>query len=145
MTTTPAMDEYGDMLAPEALEADEIDNEKLDKYLNAELIFDMGTGTEWRGRVIKCAKGTTGQPIGRGHANPLFDTREYVVEFINGSTENNFANVMDENMYAQVDDKGRQYQLLDEIADHRTDRTALRIEDGFMVSQNGNNVPKQTT
>jgi hypothetical protein len=145
VTTTPAVDEYGDMIVPELLEADDIDDEVLDKYLNAELIFDMGTGAERRGRVIKRAKGTTGQPIGRGHANPLFDTREYVVEFTDGSTENYFANVIAENMYAQIDDEGRQYQLLDEIADNRSDGTALRIEKGFTVSRNGNRVPKQTT
>ena len=145
VTTTPADDEYGDMLAPEALEADDMSDEIMDKYLNTELIFDMGTGAERRGRVIKRAKGVTGQPIGRSHTNPLFDTREYVVEFTDGSTENYFANVIAENMYAQVDDEGRQYQLLDDIADHRSDGTALRIEDGFTVSQNGNRVPKQTT
>jgi hypothetical protein len=143
--TTPTVGDYGDMLTPDTLEADDVDDEILDKYLNTELIFDMGTGAERRGRVIKRAKGTTGQSIGRGHANPLFDTREYVVEFTDGSTENYFANVIAENMYAQVDDEGRQYQLLDEIADHRSDGTALRIEDGFTVSHNGNRVPKQTT
>ena len=145
VTTTPAVDEYGDMIVLESLEADDIDDEVLDKYLNAELIFDMGTGAERRGRVIKRAKGTTGQPVGRGHANPLFDTREYVVEFTDGSIENYFANVIAENMYAQIDDEGRQYQLLDEIADHRSDGTALRVENGFTVSRNGNRVPKQTT
>ncbi len=145
VTTTPKEEEYGDMLTTDTLEADDVDDEALDKYLNTELIFDMGTGAVRRGRVIKRAKGTTGQPIGRGHANPLFDTREYVVEFTDGSTENYFANVIAENMYAQVDDEGRQYQLLDEIADHRSDRTTLRVEDGFTVSQNGNRVPKQTT
>jgi hypothetical protein len=145
VTTTPAVDEYGDMIVPESLEADDIDDKVLDKYLNAELIFDMGTGAERRGRVIKRAKGTTGQPVGRGHANPLFNTREYVVEFTDGSTENYFANVIAENMYAQIDDEGRQYQLLDEIADHRSNETALRIENGFTVSRNGIRVPKQTT
>ena len=145
VTTTPADDEYGDMLAPDALEADDMSDEIMDKDLNTELIFDMGSGAERRGRVIKRAKGVTGQPIGRSHTNPLFDTREYVVEFTDGSTENYFANVIAENMYAQVDDEGRQYQLLDYIADHRSDGTALRIEDGFTVSQNGNRVPKQTT
>ena len=52
VTTTPAVDEYGDMIVLESLEADDIDDEVLDKYLNAELIFDMGTGAERRGRVI---------------------------------------------------------------------------------------------
>ncbi len=131
VTTTPTEEEYGDMLTMGTLEADDVNDETLDKYLNAELIFDMGTGAERRGHVIKRAKVTTGQPIGRGHANPLFYTREYVIEFTDGSLKNYFANVIAENMYAQVDDEGRQYQLLDKITDHRSDGMALRIEDGF--------------
>ena len=52
--------------------------------------------------MVKRAKGTSGDPIGRAHSNPLFDTREYVVEFTDGSTENYFANVIAECMYAQA-------------------------------------------
>ncbi len=72
--TTVTMDEYGDTLTPDALEGDDVDDEVIDKYLNTELI-GMGTGAERRGCVIKRAKGTAEQPIGRGHANPLLDTR----------------------------------------------------------------------
>jgi hypothetical protein len=76
VTTTPAAKKGGDMLTPDALEANDVDDEVLDKYLNTELILDMGTGAKRQGCVIKRVKGTTGQPIGRGHTNPLFDTRE---------------------------------------------------------------------
>ena len=37
---------YDDMNLPETPEADEIDDALTDKYLNAELIFDIGTGSE---------------------------------------------------------------------------------------------------
>jgi Reverse transcriptase (RNA-dependent DNA polymerase) len=143
--TTPTDAEYGDMLTADALESDDIDEEAIDKYLNAELIFDVGTGSERRGRVIKRAKGTTGDAIGKAHANPLFDTREYVVEFTDGTTENYFANVIAENMCAQIDSEGKQYQLLQEIVDHRSDNTAVTIDNGFTVSRNGNRVPRPTT
>jgi hypothetical protein len=50
--------------------------------------------------VVKRARGTSGEPIGCAHSNPLFDTREYVhVEFTDGCTENYFVN-------AQVDSEG---------------------------------------
>ena len=143
VTTTD--EEYGDMNMEEALEADDIDDEAVDKYLNAELIFDVGSGSERRGRVMKRARRSTGEPVGRAHANPLFDTREYVVEFTDGTMENYFANVIAENMYSQVDSEGRQFQLLDEIVDHKSDNSAIKIEDGFMISRNGNRIPKQTT
>jgi hypothetical protein len=135
----------GDMPFPDSLEADDIDDELLDKYLNAELLFDVGTGSERKGRVVKRAKRTSGEPIGRAHANPLFDTREYVVEFTDGSTKNYFANVIAECMYAQVDSEGNQYQLLNEITDHRSDNSAIPIADGYVTSRNGNRIPKPTT
>ena len=138
-------EDYGDMTIPDAMDADDIDNETLDKYLNAELVFDSGTGSERKGRVVKRAKGTSGEPIGRAHADPLFDTREYIVEFADGSTENYFANVIAECMYAQADAEGNQFQLLDEITDHRSDNSAIPIDDGFVTSRNGNHVPKPTT
>ena len=137
--------EYDDMIVMPALEADDLGDEAVDKHLNAELNFDVGTGNERRGRVMKRAKLTAGEPIGRAHHNPLFDTREYVVEFTDGRTENYFANVIAENMFAQVDSEGRQYQLLDEIVDHKSDGTAIKCENGFTISRNGNRVPKPTT
>jgi hypothetical protein len=54
--------------------------------LNAELIFDVGTNNERRGRVIKRARGLDGEPLGRAHTNPLIDTREYDIEFSDGTT-----------------------------------------------------------
>jgi hypothetical protein len=34
--------------------------------------------------------------------------------------------------------------LMDEITDHRADDSALRVTDGFVISRNGNRVPKKT-
>jgi hypothetical protein len=48
-------------------------------------------------------------------------------------------------MFAQVDDKGNQFLLLDEISDHREDASAVSFDDGFTVSKNGNRVPKMNT
>ena len=72
------------------------------------------------------------------HSNPLFNTREYVVDLTDGSTENYFANVIAECMYAQVDSEGNQYQFLSEITDHRSDNSAVPVADGFVISRNGN-------
>jgi hypothetical protein len=63
-------DDYGDMVIPDTWDADDINDDMIDKYLNAELIFDVGTGSKRRGRVVKRAKGTSGEPIGRAHSNP---------------------------------------------------------------------------
>jgi hypothetical protein len=133
------------MLVNESMESDDMTDDVLDKYLNAKLVFDVGSGNERRGRVLKRAKGSTGEPVGRAHYNPLFDTHEYVVEFIDGTTGNYYANVIAENMSSQVDSEGHQYQLMEEIVDHRSDNTAVLREEGYTVSRNGNRVPKVTT
>ncbi len=95
--------------------------------------------------MVKRAKGISGEPIGRARSNPIFDAREYVVEFTDGSSENYFAKVIAACMYAQVDSEGNQYQLLNEITDHRSDNSAIQIADGFVTSRNGNRIPKPTT
>ena len=60
-TVPPGDDMDGDDTPfPDSLEADDIDDEFFDKYLNAELIFDVGTGNERKGRVVNRAKGTSG-------------------------------------------------------------------------------------
>ncbi len=138
-------EDFGDMIIPDTLDADDINNNVIDKYLNTELIFNVGTGSKRGGHVVKRAKGTSGKPIGRAHSNPLFDTQEYVIKFTDGTTENYFANVIAECMYAQVDSEGNQYQLLSKITDHRSDNSAIQIADGFTTRRNGDRVPKPTT
>ena len=63
--------------------------------------------------------------------------REYEVEFTDGTREKYQANVIAENMYAQVDDEGLQYLLLQEITDHRKGNSAVPISEGTVRSANG--------
>jgi hypothetical protein len=65
----PSAKDYGDMHANERSEDD--DKKAIDKYLNAELILNMGTHDERRGRRIKRTRGLDGEPIGCTLANPL--------------------------------------------------------------------------
>ena len=135
--------EYGDDIMEERPEDD--DEEAIDKYLNVELILDLGSTDERRGRVVKRSRGLDGEPIGRAHSNPLLDTREYEVEFTDGTKEKYMANVIAENMFAQVDDEGKQYLMLKEIVDHKSDETAITKENGYTESSNGNRIPKITS
>ena len=50
---TPTDQDYGDMITRELPEAD--DEEAKDKYLNVELILDVGLGNERQRRVTKIA------------------------------------------------------------------------------------------
>jgi hypothetical protein len=82
---TPMEEEYDDMIVEEHPEGD--DEEAVDKCLNMVLRMGAGTDDERWGRVIKHAKGIGGEPVGHAHTNPFFDTREYEVEFTNGTIE----------------------------------------------------------
>jgi hypothetical protein len=48
-------------------------------------------------------------------------------------------------MYAQVDDEGNMFQLLDEIMDHKKDDTAIDIANGTVTTSSGNVKPTITT
>ena len=37
-----------------------------------------------------------------------------------------------ESIFATIDDEGRMYQLLREITDHRSDNSAVKIDDGYV-------------
>jgi hypothetical protein len=48
-------------------------------------------------------------------------------------------------MYAQINDKGNMFQLLDEIMDHKKDDTVNDIANGTVTLSSGNVKPKIST
>jgi hypothetical protein len=96
-------------------------------------------------RVAKRVKNDDGNPVGIHHNNPILDGREYEVEFPDWSTETYTANVIAENVYAQINAEGHQHVILKEIVGHNTDASALTPDDGFTVNANGACRPKFTT
>ena len=68
------------------------DEESVDKYLNVELILDVVSANERQGRVAKRLRVLDGEAVGRAQANPVFDTREYDIEFTDGSVDKYTAN-----------------------------------------------------
>ena len=59
--------------------------------------------------------------------------------------DNYTANVITENMSAQVDDEENQYLLMNEMTDHRKDNTSIPISDGMTRGHNGNESSKIPT
>jgi hypothetical protein len=109
----------------------------LDPLRNADNVATRATVEERR-------KDPFGNPIGKAHANPLLDTREYLVELEDKSEETYFANVMAENLWSQCNEEGREFSILKEIVDHHTNGHAIPIADGF-TTRNGRHFPKKTT
>jgi hypothetical protein len=58
---------------------------------------------------------------GQANANILLDTRRYKIEVPHGSSEEYTANIIAENLYAQCDAEGYQYNLMGNIIDHKMD------------------------
>jgi hypothetical protein len=98
-----------------------------------------------RAKVVGRMHGRDGNPLGMRHSNPILDTREYQVEFPDGSTATYAGNVIAENLYSQVDDEGRHFAILQEITDHKKDGSALSKDDGFIENRHGQRHPKLTT
>ena len=71
-------------------------------------------------RVKRRAVYNDGKPIGQPSNNPITDTRAYEVEYLDGTTEVLTANIIAENLLAQVDKEGHRQLLLSEIIDCHT-------------------------
>ena len=122
-------------------EADEMTPEAYDGYLTAEVLIARGAETV-KGRVLRRKKNASGDPVGVRHSNPILDSREYEVEFADGSIDVLAANAIAEAMYAQVDDKGRELLMIDELISHKKTNDAVSKNDGFYP---GTRHPKRTT
>ena len=125
-------------------ERDELSDEAYDRYLNTELMLDRG-GEVLNGTVKRRKRDIDGTLVGTSNGNPILDTREYLVELIDGSEETYSANTIVLNMYIQVDSEGKSYLLLNEITNHRREADAVCTSDGYVRSSNGNMVPRKTT
>ena len=101
-----------------------------DKYLNAKVWIPRGGRKEY-GQVIERKRDRDHRPIGTQHSNPLLDTSVYGVQFADGSVEEYTANIVAENIYAQVDDAGNTLHMVDDFIGHKKDETAVPIEDGY--------------
>jgi hypothetical protein len=71
----------------------------------------------------------------------LFDTREYEIEFADGTHDKYQANAIAENIFAQVGSEGNQFLLFKEVKDHKKDHSAVPISDGT-VQQGANGQAK---
>ena len=86
-----------------------------------------------------------GKPIGIANNNPLLDSRQYEVEYIDGTTEVISANIIAENILSQVDEEGHRQLMIDEIIDHRTNGQEVPLERGLYKTKNGTMRRKMTT
>jgi hypothetical protein len=119
-----------------------------DTYLNMEIALPRGGGDPEDvqfARVTKRLRDAEGRPIGTASDNPLLDTREYEVEFLDGHVESLSANLIAQHLFSQVDEEGHRHILLDDIIDFRRDETAIDKADAFITMRNGVKRRRKTT
>ena len=125
-------------------EADEYTPEAFDQYLNARVMLNRN-GDLITGTVTSRKRDHNGVPTGVANANPIMDSREYLVTYEDGSEEIYTANLIAESIYSQVNDAGQYELLLSEIIDHRQDGRAIHVDDGHYTDRLGRKRPKRTT
>ncbi len=79
--------------------------------------------------MISCKCDTDGTTVGRAHDRPILDTRTYDVEFDDGTITELMANKIAKCMYAQCNQGGNQYVLLDCFVDFDKSLTAIFLAD----------------
>jgi hypothetical protein len=62
-------------------------------------------------RVVKRLRDNERRPIGIANQNPIVDTREYEVEFLDGHRESLSANTIAQHLFSQIDEEGHRYLL----------------------------------
>jgi hypothetical protein len=124
---------------------DKISNTNYDKLLSAEVSLHTDEHQIKLGRVTGYKRDNEGKLVGQYHSNPLMNTRLYEVTFSDGSVHDYKANKIAEAIYADVDEEGHKYLLLDTIIDHRGHSTAMSVANMWITSHNGNKVLKRTT
>ncbi len=76
--------------------------------------------------------------MGSAHSDPLLDSRKYEVEYADGYVDALTANIIAENLIAQVDKEGRRQMMLSkEIVDHRVMTDAIPQSQGTYVNSYG--------
>ena len=73
-------------------------------------------------------------PTGTESINPLVDTRAYENEFIYGTTAKLTANIISENLLAQVDLYGHRHLLPNYIINFRRNNDTVQKRDAFIVN-----------
>lgn len=107
---------------------DEYTPESYDEYLLAQVSLPVGEKI-MRGEIIRRKQDQNGRPVGVRNANPILDTREYEVQFPDGTVQSYIANSIAENLYSQVDAEGHSFSIFEEIIGHKKDDSAISTDE----------------
>ncbi|KAI2502896.1 Reverse transcriptase (RNA-dependent DNA polymerase) [Fragilaria crotonensis] len=117
-----------------------------DPYVGMEMALSRDAdGALVHATVRRRVRDEDGKPVGIAHTNPLLDSRKYEVHYLDGQIEELTANLIAENLMAQVDEEGRRQMMLSDIIDHRVLPDAIPQSQGTYVNTYGVKRRKTTT
>jgi hypothetical protein len=128
---------------PDIDDLDEHDVDTYEQYVGASVQLSIGDKVH-TGKVTGRKRGLDGMERGKASANPILDTRTYNVEFSDGCSEEYTANVIAENMYAQCDEEGNQFIVLQDIVGHKTDGHTVERADMYIKVGSNKQIRKTT-
>ena len=88
-------------------------------------------------KVIGRTKDGNGDATGSHDSNPFNNTFNYEVEFSDDKVIEHSYNVIADNIHSQVDEDGRNIQILDSIVDCRKDRNTVDNTDAHLRVKSG--------
>ncbi len=115
-----------------------------DHWINAELTLPQGEKMQ-TAKVIRRSTDDNGKVIGKYDGNPLLNTLMYDVEFPDGEVREYAANIIFENMFAQVDTHGQRYQLLESIIDYKKESNAIPMSEKYIYTKSGQRRLRKST
>ena len=116
-----------------------------DSYLDMELGIRRDDEGLCHARVKRRAVDEDDKPIGRPSNNPLLNSRQYEIEYLDGTTEVLTANIIAENLLAQVDYQGHRHSMIYEIEEHQKNSDVVPIEKGTILTPSGLQRKRRTT
>jgi hypothetical protein len=122
---------------------EEHDVDTYDPYVGAHVRVTIGNEV-CSVKVVRRKRDLDGTVRGIANANAMLDTRTYEIEFPDGRSDEYTANVIADNMYAQCDIEGRQYNLMEGIVDHKTGGHAVEPADMYITHVRNKKVRKTT-
>jgi predicted transcriptional regulator len=125
---------------PDIDDVDDVDT--YDQYVGDQVRFPIGDDVRY-GKVMQRKRSLDGTVKGCANDNVIMDTRTYEVEFPDGLNDEYTANVIAENMYAQCDEAGNQFNMMEVIVDNKTDGHAVDRADISSVMEAINKSARQ--
>jgi hypothetical protein len=141
---TPAYDCYEDdeFYSSKIPDIDDIKEENdvdtYDQYVGAHVRVPIGDEI-LSGKVVQRKRELGGTVRGQANVNSKLDSQTYEIVFPDGRSDEYTANVISENMYAQCDIEGRQYNLMEDIFYHKTYGHAVEPADMYIKQESEEN------